>query len=161
MSNRHLARTLVMQALHEWDFRKLEPSELPAVAEYARLQLAPDFDDHAFVENALTGIVEHLPEIDGLIVRYAPEWPLDQITAIDRVILRLGIYELLFVLDIPAKVSINEAVELAKTFGGESSGRFVNGVLGAIYSDELANGRIKAVDLLPEGSKREKAKQRT
>ncbi len=153
MSNRHLARTLAMQTLYEWDFRKLPKEALPEVEAYTRDELAPDFDDDAFVRETLLGVVAHLPEIDDRIVRYAPEWPLDQITAIDRVILRLGIYELLFVNSIPAKVSINEAVELAKTFGGESSGRFVNGVLGAIYSDELAQGRVKDVDVLPEGKR--------
>ncbi len=143
-----------MQSLHEWDFRKQPLEELPSIASYAREQLAPDFNDDGFVEETLAGIAEHQSEIDDRIVRYAPEWPLEQITTVDRVILRLGIYELLFVPDIPAKVSINEAVELAKTFGGESSGRFVNGVLGAIYSDELAQGRIKAIDLAPEGKKK-------
>lgn len=155
MSNRHLARTLVMQTLYEWDFRKLPHDELTAVKEYTQGQVAPDFEDDTFVRETLDGVLKHQEKIDALIVRYAPEWPLEQITAIDRVLLRLGIYELLYVTTIPAKVSINEAVELAKTFGGESSGRFVNGVLGAIYSDELAQGRVKEVDLLPEGSKKE------
>lgn len=156
MSNRHLARTLVMQTLYEWDFRKLPLEELAKVEQYTAEQLAPEFEDDAFVQTTLQGVLEHRAQIDELIVRYAPEWPLEQITAIDRVLLRMGIYELLYVEEIPAKVSINEAVELAKTFGGESSGRFVNGVLGAIYSDELAQGRVKAIDLLPEGKKEAK-----
>ena len=79
--------------------------------------------------------MEHSEEIDKLITKFAPEWPLDQITIVDRNVLRLGTYELRFEESIPAKVAINEAIELAKTFGGESSGKFVNGVLGAIYKD--------------------------
>jgi len=76
-----------------------------------------------------------LGEIDKIIVKYATEWPLDQITIVDRNILRIGVYELVMAEDIPPKVAINEAIEIAKTFGGESSGKFVNGVLGAIYKN--------------------------
>jgi N utilization substance protein B len=80
-------------------------------------------------------VIINLAEIDKYITKYATEWPLDQITIVDRNILRIGVYELVFDKDIPAKVAINEAIEVAKTFGGESSGKFVNGVLGAIYKD--------------------------
>jgi N utilization substance protein B len=85
-------------------------------------------------------------EIDGIITKYAPEWPIEQITVVDRNILRIGIYELKWVTNIPSKVAINEAIELAKTFGGESSGRFVNGVLGAVFKDMVAAGEVKEVD---------------
>ena len=85
-------------------------------------------------------------EIDGIITHYAPEWPIEQITVVDRNILRIGVYELKWVANIPSKVAINEAIELAKTFGGESSGRFVNGVLGAIFKDMVAAGELKEID---------------
>ncbi len=96
---------------------------------------APEFDDGGFIAHLVTGTIDNKKEIDGLITKFAPEWPLDQITIIDRNILRLGTYELKFDDSIPAKVAINEAIELAKAFGGESSGKFVNGVLGAIYKE--------------------------
>lgn len=95
---------------------------------------APDFQDNGFVENLISGIIKHLDEIDKLIIKYATEWPLEQITTVDRNVLRIGAYELFFDKNIPARVAINEAIEIAKTFGGASSGKFVNGVLGAIYA---------------------------
>jgi N utilization substance protein B len=90
-------------------------------------------DDQVFTRELIKGVAEHLPEIDEIIVRTAPEWPLDQISSVDRSVLRLGIYELEFLKEVPPKVAINEAVELAKTFGGETSGKFVNGVLGTLF----------------------------
>lgn len=135
MSNRHLARTLAMQTLYEWDFNgRQEKSLLSNVRENAK-QFAPDFDDKGFAESIVEGVAEHLPEIDRTIEKYAPEWPLDQITIVDRNVLRIGIFELKYNPEIPPKVAINEAIELAKGFGGESSGKFVNGVLGAIFRD--------------------------
>ena len=88
-------------------------------------------------------MIDHIEEINAYIVKYATEWPLDQITIVDRNVLRLGIYELVFDAKIPAKVAINEAIEIAKAFGGDSSGKFVNGVLGAIMKEMPA----KPVDL--------------
>jgi len=88
-----------------------------------------------------------LAEIDVYIEKYATEWPLDQITIVDRNILRLGVYELIFAEDIPAKVAINEAIEVAKAFGGDSSGKFVNGVLGAIFKDlAQASAEVQAAE---------------
>lgn len=87
------------------------------------------------MEHLVRGVIKNIDEIDSLITRFAPEWPLDQITIVDRNVLRLGTYELRYDSEIPAKVAINEAIELAKAFGGESSGKFVNGVLGAVYKD--------------------------
>lgn len=124
-----------MQTLYEWDFRGKPDGHLDALLAQNLREFAPDFSDEAFCKAIIAGIMEHLPDIDQLIVKYAPEWPLEQITIVDRNILRIGIFELKFSSDIPPKVAINEAIELAKTFGGESSGRFVNGVLGAIYKD--------------------------
>ncbi len=88
-----------------------------------------------FVNNLIKGVMSNFEKIDKYITKYATEWPLDQITIVDRNILRIGVYELVYNEEIPAKVAINEAIEIAKTFGSESAGKFVNGVLGAIYKD--------------------------
>jgi N utilization substance protein B len=135
MSNRHLARTIAMQALFLWDFNGQKKDSLPLIINNIFKNFAPKFDDQGFVKNAIKGVVENLDKINLYITKYATEWPLDQITITDRNILRLGVYELIYNNDIPSKVAINEAIEIAKTFGSESSGKFVNGVLGAIYKD--------------------------
>lgn len=138
MSNRHLSRTIAMQTLFSWDFngKKEKDSEsLNELIEQNFRQFAPRFNDHGFVKKMISGVIEHQEKIDGYITKYAKEWPLDQITIVDRNILRIGVYELIFDKDIPMKVAINEAIEIAKAFGGESSGKFVNGVLGSIYKD--------------------------
>ena len=132
MANRHLSRTVAMQTLYEWDFNGRKAS-LKDLAKYNIEQLAPGLEDDTFIYNLLDGVQNNLVQVDKTIVETAPEWPLEQITIIDRNILRLGIYELLFAKEVPPKVAINEAVELGKTFGGESSGKFVNGVLGTLY----------------------------
>lgn len=135
MSNRHLARTIAMQTLFCWDFNGKRKEDLANIANQNFAQFAPVFNDHGFVEKIIKEVIKNLPEIDKYIAKYATEWPLEQITTVDRNILRIGVYELVFSKDIPAKVAINEAIEIAKTFGGESSGKFINGVLGAIYKD--------------------------
>jgi len=143
MSNRHLARTIAMQTLYEWDFNRMEKNNLSALSKKNLKEFAPDFDDHGFVHYLIKGVTNHLDEINGLITKYAPEWPLEQITVVDRNILRLGIFELRFSGgEIPPKVAINEAIELAKSFGGESSGKFVNGVLGTIYKEMVKKGEV-------------------
>lgn len=134
MANRHLARTIALQTLYEWDFNKQRPA-IPALLQRNLREFAPAFDDQQFSERLVAGVLEHIAALNDYIARYAPEWPLDQITVIDRNVLRIGVYELKFDVDIPPKVAINEAIELAKTFGGPSSGKFVNGVLGTIYKD--------------------------
>lgn len=146
MANRHLGRMVVMQSLYEWDFRGQKSADFPRALEYDLKEFAPEFDDQEFIKNLSQEILANLPSLDKLITTYAPQWPINQITAVDRNILRIGICELKFSKNIPAKVAINEAIELAKTFGGESSGKFINGVLGAIYRDMLAAGEIKEVD---------------
>lgn len=135
MSNRHLARTIAMQSLFLWDFQGKKVSELKKIIDGVFSNFAPEFDDHGFVRSLIKGVTEHIKEIDRYITKYATEWPLEQITIVDRNILRIGVYELVYNDEIPAKVAINEAIEIAKTFGSESSGKFVNGVLGAIYKD--------------------------
>lgn len=141
MSNRHLARTIAMQSLYEWDFTKQGPDVANGLIHRNLKDFAPDFDDNGFAERIVKGVILHIDEINELITKYAPEWPLEQITIVDRNILRIGIFELKYSGgEIPPKVAINEAIELAKTFGGESSGKFVNGVLGTIYAEMLKNG---------------------
>lgn len=147
MSNRHLSRTIALQSLYEWDFRGRPEGKLAVIEQQTVAEVAPKFDDQGFVQELLDGVARNQKEIDELIVRYAPEWPLDQITMVDRNVLRLGVYELAFSEAVPSKVAINEAIEVAKAFGGESSGRFVNGVLGAVYRDRVAAGKVKPVDL--------------
>jgi N utilization substance protein B len=138
MSNRHLARTIVLQTLYQWDFNGKPAAVLHVMLKQNLEQFAPEFDDNGFSLNLVSGVEEHLPEIDKEISEHAPEWPIDQITIVDRNVLRIGIYEMKYDDDIPDKVAINEAIELAKAFGGESSGKFVNGVLGTIYKELLA-----------------------
>jgi len=135
MSNRHLARTIAMQTLYLWDFNGQEEKDLNKIIEKNLNEFASGFNDEGFTKETVAGVVKNLTEIDNYITKYAPEWPIDQITTIDRNILRLGIYEMAFNKDIPERVAINEAIEIAKAYGGESSGKFINGVLGAIYKD--------------------------
>lgn len=148
MSNRHLARTLVLQALFQWDFNGQEEN-IKVLLEHNKQEFAPDFDDQNFSDELLDSIVAKAKELDGLIGKYAPEWPLEQITIVDRNVLRIGIYELKFAKDIPPKVAINEAIELAKKYGGESSGKFVNGVLGSVFKDMQERGEKKDFEIEP------------
>lgn len=133
MANRHLLRTITMQTLYEWDFYDKDNKQIDKFIEENIAKFAPGTDDKDFVKDSIKGVLKNVGKIDKLIEETAPEWPLDQITMVDRNVLRLGIYELAYNDEIPPKVAINEAIELAKTFGGKSSGKFVNGVLGTIY----------------------------
>jgi len=129
--NRHLARTLAMQTLYEWDF---QPEKSIHDMLQTNLQSSEhDREDTSFVTQLIDGVIAHKDDIDKQVAEAAPEWPLDQVSVIDKSILRLSIYELLYGEDVPAKVAINEAVELAKTFGGDNTSRFINGVLGTVY----------------------------
>lgn len=152
MSNRHLARTMAMQVLYEWDFRGKESVRLPEIVAMVREEFAPAFDDGGYVEKQVEAIIAHLSEIDAMIQSFTPNWTIETMTAIDRTILRLGVYELYFDQLIPSKVAINEAIELGKKFGGEASGKFVNGVLGAIVKDMAAQGLKKPADVMKESS---------
>ena len=137
MSNRHLARTIALQTLYQWDFNGQKKSGIEQTVRTNLNNFAPQFDDKGFIKNLVTGVIGNQKNIDDLIIKYAPEWPLDQITMVDRNVLRIGIQEMKYDDDIPEKVAINEAIELAKTFGGESYGKFVNGVLETIYKELL------------------------
>lgn len=143
MSNRHLARTVAMQTLYQWDFNEASEDELSMYLRINKEEFAPGFQDEGFIDRLVLGVIENQKEIDTTIEKYAPEWPLDQITIVDRNILRLGVFELNHTDDIPSKVAINEAIELAKSFGGPSSGKFVNGVLGAIYKELYDKKELK------------------
>lgn len=134
MSNRHLARTLALQTLFAWDFHGRSQQGLDSLIANNFNNFAPDFNDDGFVSDLVFGVVKNHADIDKHICKYATEWPLDQITVLDRNVLRLGIFELLYT-DTPPLVVINEAIEVAKSFGSDSSGKFVNGVLGALYND--------------------------
>lgn len=135
-----------MQVLYEWDFRGQEAVRLPEVVALVKEEFAPNFEDGGYVEQQVQTIVDRLSEIDEIIKTFTPNWTLDTMTIVDRNILRLGVYELRFDESIPSKVAINEAIEIGKKFGGEASGKFVNGVLGAIVKDMAAKGIVKEVD---------------
>jgi transcription antitermination protein NusB len=137
MANRHLARSIVLQTLFEWDTTRVGEEQAPIILARNAQEFGGDDVDQLFMENLLTGVLAKREDVDLIITKAAPEWPLERIAPIDRNILRLGLFELLFSdrTQVPAKVAINEAIELAKTFGGDSSGRFVNGVLGAVYKE--------------------------
>jgi len=137
MANRHLARSVVLQTLFEWDTTSASPEQANEMLARNIGEFGGDTADRPFTENLLLGVIAKRPDIDLVIEKAAPDWPLSRIAPVDRNILRIGLYELLFSDrgQVPAKVAINEAIELAKTFGGDSSGRFVNGVLGAVYKE--------------------------
>ncbi len=134
MATRHLARSIVLQSLYEWDFSNKE-KDLVQIVQRNMDEFGPGINEPEFVWKIVKGVVDHLPEIDAIISKSAVEWPFDQIALIDRNVLRIGVYELLYVdhNEVPYKVAINEAIELAKNYGGVNSGKFINGVLGTVY----------------------------
>lgn len=136
MASRHLSRSIAMQSLYEWDFSE-KKRDLTELIEKNLKEFGPGLEDPSFTWQLVTGVVQKLNEIDKIIEKAAPEWPINQINIIDRNVLRIGLYELLYSdkIAVPPKVAINEAIELAKSFGGESSGKFINGVLGTVYKE--------------------------
>ncbi len=137
MSKRHLARSVAMQSLYQWDFRGNPTAALPAIIAETMREFGVGLEEHdQFVQSLVVGVIEHQQQIDTYIAEYAIHWSVDQMTLVDRNILRIGVYEILHnSSDVPPKVAINEAIELAKNYGGPSSGKFVNGILGALYKD--------------------------
>jgi len=137
MANRHLSRSVAMQSLYEWDFKGRKPDQWKGIVQRNLKEFAPGLEDSQFILKLIEGVIEYSSRIDKIIEKSAPEWPLEQITIVDRNVLRIGLYELLFGdrQGVPPKVAINEAIELTKTFGGESSGKFINGVLGTVYRE--------------------------
>jgi len=148
MANRHLSRSIVLQTLFEWDFlpqaggpqgdnQKNETAK--DILDRNILEFGPGLEegDRDFMYSLVDSVLKKRSIIDEIIERAAPEWPIDKISIVDRNVLRLGLTELLFGdrAQVPPKVAINESIEIAKTFGGESSGRFINGVLGTVYKE--------------------------
>lgn len=144
-----------MQSLYEWDFSSSPMERLSEIVAYNKAEFAPDFDDGGYILETVNQVAQRQKELDTIITQFAPDWPIANMTVIDRNILRLGTYELKYNLAIPSKVAINEAIELGKTFGGDASGKFVNGVLGAIFKDMVANGQLKGVDAVKEDKQEE------
>ena len=144
MANRHLSRSVVVQSLFEWDFRSAKNADAKGIIDRNAKEFAPGMGDLSFMEELMGNILAKQKELDLIISKAAPDWPIDQIARIDRNILRIGLYELLHQADvIPPKVAINEAVELAKAFGSDNSSKFINGVLGTAYRtlvEDTTNG---------------------
>lgn len=148
-SNRHLGRIIALQTLYEEEFRRecndenfvLEDVLKRNIERYAQM-----VDDHDFIVRLVNGVDAKAKELDAVLQPIAPDWPIDQIARMDRVVLRIGAFELLIGNDAPPKVVINEAVELAKAFGGENSSKFVNGVLGTVLKQKDQKGDSPASD---------------
>lgn len=137
-SNRHLARIIALQTLYEYDFRTNLgipdlKTDLQEIIDRNLEVYKESLEESDFTIDLIEGTQKNLKKIDGLIAPAAPEWPIDQIAKVDKSILRLAVYELMIKREVPPKVAINEAVELAKSFGGDNSSKFINGVLGTIY----------------------------
>lgn len=137
-SNRHLARIIALQTLYEYDFRiGLEmpdlKTDLTEILDRNLAVYAESLEETDFTVGLVKNTLKNQKKIDAIIAPAAPEWPIEQIAKVDKTILRLAVYELMFAKEVPPKVAINEAVELAKSFGGENSSKFINGVLGTIY----------------------------
>jgi N utilization substance protein B len=137
MANRHLSRSIVLQTLFEWDFDAEKGTEPKEMLERNIEEFGPGLDDSQFMSDLFFGIVGKKDVINEIIEKAAPDWPIEKISIVDRNILRIGLYELLFGdrAQVPPKVAINEAIELAKSFGGENSSKFINGVLGGVYKE--------------------------
>ncbi len=132
-SNRHLGRIVALQTLYEQDFRREagdKDFDLGVVLKRNISRYESTVDDVFFIEELVRGVSQHEAELDDMLRPLAPEWPIEQIARMDRVVLRMGLYELTYGKSVPPKVVINEAVELAKAFGGDNSSKFINGVLG-------------------------------
>ncbi len=136
-SNRHLGRIVALQTIYEYEFRTQVGDQTVRVDDILTRNLGKyksSVEDTAFVKALVEGVLEKVDELDEKLRPLAPEWPIEQIARVDRTVLRLGLYELIYSADsVPPKVVINEAVELAKAFGSDNSGKFVNGVLGTAY----------------------------
>ena len=140
MASWHLSRSVAMQSLYEWDFLGMPEDQLEIITERNIEEFGKGLESDDFIWALVYGVQDKIDPINKIIEKTAPEWPINQINILDRNILRIGIFELLYekIDEVPPKVAINESIELAKNFGGESSRKFVNGVLGTIYR-ELIN----------------------
>ncbi len=146
MPSRHLLRSVALQTLYEWDFFNDKNKEYKEIIKKNIENFAPKEESTDLIYELVEGVINYIEEIDNIITAAAPEWPLDKITIIDRNVLRIGLYELIYAnqKEVPPKVAINEAIELAKRFGGSSSGRFVNGILGTVYREIEAEKRAES-----------------
>ena len=140
MATRHLARSIVLQSLYEWDFFD-QRENLDAILERNLAEFGPGIDEPEFAKKIAGGVHEHIKALDAVIAKAAPEWPLERIAIIDRNALRIGLYELLYANpeEVPPKVAINEAIEIVKNYGGPNSGKFINGVLGTVFKELETN----------------------
>ena len=136
MASRHLSRSIVLQSLYEWDFYGRKPV-LRDIIERNIKDFGPGLEELDFIWQLSEGVEKRISELDKIIEKAAPEWPIAQISMVDRNVLRIGLFELLHSdrEKVPPKVAINEAIELAKTFSGQTSGKFINGVLGTVYKE--------------------------
>lgn len=152
-------RSVVVQSLYEWDFYGRK-KDLIKILERNLEDYAPGIDEPDFAWRLLKGVIDNIDKIDVVIEKAAPEWPISRIPLVDRNVLRLGLYELLFSDkgEVPSKVAINEAVEVAKNFGGQGSGRFINGVLGTIFR-QLPEGQEEEANKLKEPKEEKKEEE--
>lgn len=138
-SSRHLGRVLVLKTLFSYEFHGGDPE---AVLEYIAQEFEGKISDLSFAYQLLNGVLGHQKKIHKLIVKYAPDWPVEKIAKIDRAALEIGTYEMLYSKDVPGVVAIDEAIELVKTYGSENSQKFINGVLNAIYKTEGSSAGV-------------------
>lgn len=136
MAARQLGRGIALQSLYEWDFYGRE-GNLETIVDRDLEEFAPGFNERDFVLKILHGVSSKIKELDEIITVSAPEWPIEKLPMVDRNVLRIGLFELLYAdrNEVPPRVAINEAIELAKNYGGINSGKFINGVLGTVYRE--------------------------
>jgi N utilization substance protein B len=158
-SNRHLGRIVALQTLYEQDFRlecEDKHYDLDTVLNRNIQRYSEVLEDKPFIEQLVKGVTNRQDELDAVLQPVAPEWPLSQIARMDRIVLRMGLHELTFDTSIPPKVVINEAVELAKAFGGDNSSKFINGVLGTILRQREVTPQSLSTPLNPPKAKAKK-----
>jgi len=131
MPNRHLSRTIVVQSLYEWDFQK--KNNIDDIVKRNVDYFKKEDVDKKYIKSIVNGAIKKIKDLDKKIQNAAKQWPLEQLPILDKTILRVAAYELFYINEVPPKVAINEAVEIAKTFGSENSSKFINGVLGTLF----------------------------
>lgn len=163
-SNRHLGRIIALQTLYEEELRREagdDSFDLQVVLKRNIGRYRDTLDDVAFIEQLVEGVSKHATKLDEALQPVAPEWPIDQIARMDRIVLRIGLYELQNEADVPPKVVINEAVELAKAFGGDNSSKFVNGVLGTLLRAQETAAKTPAKKPAPKTTPKKKVVKKT
>jgi N utilization substance protein B len=149
-SSRHLSRVIVIQTIFAYEFNPSSASgqvvDPEAILEYVSREFEGKISDLSFAYQLLNGVLKNENKIRDLIIKYAPQWPIDKIAPIDRAVLELGAFEMLFSKDVPAIVAMDEAIELSKTFGNENSQKFINGVLNAILAAKGSSSGTRKKD---------------